>query len=485
MGSKTFMCGIVAAATIALSAASSFALVTNGDFETGTLSGWIGGGVRSGASKSYSGSYCGYVSKEAPLQKQTIAVSPNTTYKLSGYVKIDEAGAIATIGVMNHGGTTVSATRTASTEYGLVSVFFTTGASATSATIFLEHTDESWNWHYWDKVTVEQFTQPISIANGTFENGTIDPWVVVERGGIANNYRYEGNYAGYAGHNGAIQQIIGGLKPNTTYTISAFMRSADAANMGVLGVKNYTTSSNYVEVQSAIDGSFSKKSVQFTTGSTNTSAVVYFKKLGTGWNWAYLDNISINAASQSRPPIAAFTVDQWSNYTNSAMTVEASQSYDPDGDSIVSYSWDFGMHSPGYEYRNTEERSDAGTVYFSYDFPGTYTVTLTVTNDKGEVGVTTRQVTVVARPGTPPVAQLSVWPVSGKAPLTVNCVSSSYDPQGENVDITWYKGYGKPGGSGDSSSFTYDTPGIYTIVIWAVDEEGIIDSAQVTVTVTE
>ena len=54
---------------------------------------------------------------------------------------------------------------------------------------------------------------------------------------------------------------------------------------------------------------------------------------------------------------------------------DASNSYDPDGE-IVNYSWDFGDNSKAYGKK----------VKHSYSKEGTYQVTLTVTDDKGEKG---------------------------------------------------------------------------------------------------
>ncbi len=84
-------------------------------------------------------------------------------------------------------------------------------------------------------------------------------------------------------------------------------------------------------------------------------------------------------SSESQPPVADFT------YTISGLTVtfDASSSYDPDG-YITSYEWGFG---DGYV-------GSGQTVTHAYSSAGTYTVTLTVTDNSGQTVSTSKQITV-------------------------------------------------------------------------------------------
>jgi PKD repeat protein len=74
----------------------------------------------------------------------------------------------------------------------------------------------------------------------------------------------------------------------------------------------------------------------------------------------------------NRSPVASFTEDATTVAENEAIHFDASGSYDPDG-TIVSYVWDFGDGTT-----STEVTTDHG-----YIETGTYTVTLTVTDDDG------------------------------------------------------------------------------------------------------
>ncbi|MGW4378717.1 carbohydrate binding domain-containing protein [Kitasatospora sp. NPDC004531] len=116
------------------SSASAANILTNPGFESGTLSGWsCSGGAGSvvstpvhGGSKALAGAVtAGDTAKCA----QTVAVQPNTTYTLSSWVR----GNYVYLGVTGAGSTwTPSAS-----DWKQLSVTFTTGASQTSAEVYL------------------------------------------------------------------------------------------------------------------------------------------------------------------------------------------------------------------------------------------------------------------------------------------------------------------------------------------------------------
>ena len=113
------------------SASAATNLVTNAGFESGTLSGWScpAGGVTTTAP--HSGSYALQATPSASdiaQCSQSVAVQPNTAYSLSAWVK----GSNVYLGV--DGG---PSTWTTSSTWSQLTVPFTTGASATSVTIYV------------------------------------------------------------------------------------------------------------------------------------------------------------------------------------------------------------------------------------------------------------------------------------------------------------------------------------------------------------
>ncbi len=92
-------------------------------------------------------------------------------------------------------------------------------------------------------------------------------------------------------------------------------------------------------------------------------------------------------APANRPPTASFTYVPAAPAAGQTVTFNASGSMDPDGN-IVSYAWSFGTGATG---------SGANLTYI-YGSTGTYSVSLTVTDNGGATNATTQQVTVGAAP---------------------------------------------------------------------------------------
>src|SRR5262249_26202465 len=107
----------------------------------------------------------------------------------------------------------------------------------------------------------------------------------------------------------------------------------------------------------------------------------------------------------------------------------------------------------------------------SYAAAGTYTVTLTVTDNKGATGTDTAVVTIGTAPNQPPIAnagadQTALTLVS----LTFNGSGSS-DPDGRIVSYAWNFGDGATG-SGATASHTYASSGVYTVTLTVTDNKG-------------
>ncbi|MEZ0068435.1 chitinase [Streptacidiphilus sp. MAP12-20] len=126
---------IALAAGITGAHAASTNILTNGDFETGTLSGWSCSALDSVVSTPvHGGSHAlqGAANSSDNAQcTQTVSVLPNTTYTLAGYVQ----GNYVYIGATGTGVNASNWTPGAS-SYTQLSTTFTTGASTTSVQVF-------------------------------------------------------------------------------------------------------------------------------------------------------------------------------------------------------------------------------------------------------------------------------------------------------------------------------------------------------------
>jgi len=94
-------------------------------------------------------------------------------------------------------------------------------------------------------------------------------------------------------------------------------------------------------------------------------------------------NISLKA-----PPLAAFTYFPKEPLANEAVIFDASNSTDPDGGSIVKYTWNFG---DGNITSTTNP-----VIRHTYTSAGDYVVTLTVEDDEGEINTTSKVISIKA-----------------------------------------------------------------------------------------
>ncbi len=121
------------------------------------------------------------------------------------------------------------------------------------------------------------------VLNPGFESGDLSSWSVEGAASVVSTNVYDGrNAATFTGAGKGVYQVVSGLTPNTTYTFSGFAKSA-AGEPVYIGAKNF----GGYEVSTPVTASHWKQaSVTFTTGSTATSALLYFyKNSGTAQAW--------------------------------------------------------------------------------------------------------------------------------------------------------------------------------------------------------
>jgi PKD repeat protein len=164
----------------------------------------------------------------------------------------------------------------------------------------------------------------------------------------------------------------------------------------------------------------------------------------------------------NQDPTAAFTTatDQL------GVTVDATTSSDLDG-TIQSYAWEFGDGATG----------SGATASHTYASVGTYTVKLTVTDNRGGTATATHDVT--ASQNQAPTAAFSASTTN----LTVAVdATGSTDPDGTVAEYAWNFGDGGTG-SGATGSHAYAAAGTYTVALTVTDDRGATATTTKTVTV--
>jgi hypothetical protein len=268
-------------------------LVFNGNmgFESGVLSPWTTWGQTSVAAESpRSGAYSGKLVNGSTFEQVVTGLTPNTNYIVIGYAKVASAtdGELR-IGAKDFGGTELNTPITA-TSYTPGIVAFRTGATNTSAKIYTWKPNNG--TAYVDDIMLIPLTNNLA-ANPGFEDGTLGPWTYYGSGNVSSESVRSGGYGGklvVTSGSSAIEQVITGLKPNTTYIVSGYARVASTEDGEVrIGVKNFGGIEQSVSIVST---SFTQGTVTFTTGATITSAKIYVYKPNSGT--AYADDFVVH-----------------------------------------------------------------------------------------------------------------------------------------------------------------------------------------------
>jgi PKD repeat protein len=152
-----------------------------------------------------------------------------------------------------------------------------------------------------------------------------------------------------------------------------------------------------------------------------------------------------------------------------ACSYDGSASSDPDGP-ITGYAWNFGDSTTG----------TGSTPSHTYPASGTYTVSLTVTDNEGGTKTTSHPVTVT---------RINQGPT---ASFTTNCTdlscstdaSASQDPDGTLTGYAWDFGDSSTG-SGVTASHTYAVAGTYTVSLTVTDNDGATASTTRSVSVVD
>ncbi len=155
-------------------------------------------------------------------------------------------------------------------------------------------------------------------------------------------------------------------------------------------------------------------------------------------------------------------------YTGEILSFSGSNSTD-DG-SISSYEWDFGDGGTG----------TGQNIVHSYDDNGTYTVTLTVTDNHGATNSTSTDIEISNRE---PSADFTVEPSSNPTYTDIYFNSTSSDSDGSIVNWTWMMGDGTTL-YGEEVTHQYTDDGTYTVTLTIEDDDGATNSTSQTGTFT-
>jgi PKD repeat protein len=213
---------------------------------------------------------------------------------------------------------------------------------------------------------------------------------------------------------------------------------------------------------STVTGSFTVASV-----TANTRMRVSMKWNGEPtpcefFSYGEVEDYTVNITpGGNTPPTADFT------YTTTDLTVNFTDtSTDSDG-TIVSWLWDFGDG-------NTSTVQHPTHTYAAY---GTYTVTLTVTDDDDATDSISKDVTLTGP--TPPNADFT---------YTTDCLTACFTDTStdDGTIVSWSWNFGDGNTSTEQNPcHTYAAAGTYTVTLTVTDDDSLTDSISKSVTVVD
>jgi PKD repeat protein len=258
-------------------------------------------------------------------------------------------------------------------------------------------------------------------------------------------------------------------------TAELYTGGTGPANLPPVANFSHATSNltaTFTDASSDPDGTVAARSWNFGDGTTSaaTSPVKTYADSGTyNVTLTVTDNIGSATAITKSVTVTTPNVAPIANYsyvTNGLAAIFTDGSTDSDG-TIASRAWNFGDGTS----------STATNPSKTYVAGGTYSVILTVTDNRGATHSVTKALTV-ATTNAAPTANFSVA-TNG---LTATFTDSSSDSDGTIVSRSWNFGDGTSS-TATNPSKTYTAAGAYTVSLAVTDNRGAMHTKTVSVTV--
>ena len=168
------------------------------------------------------------------------------------------------------------------------------------------------------------------------------------------------------------------------------------------------------------------------------------------------------------PPMAAVSVSPADPKEQDSIFFNASGSTAAPGRTIVPHAWDFGDGSTGFGV----------TASHAYHTAGAYTVTLNVTDDRGQVGTASALVVVKA---TGPTASFVFSPIDPAIGRTIFFNGQSSEPGPERSIMTYQWNFGDGVATSPNVDHTYTSAGTYDVQLTVTNDAGESDTASQTI----
>ncbi len=264
------------------------------------------------------------------------------------------------------------------------------------------------------------------------------------------------------GWNSATDNI--GIDHYKIYRDGVFVHTETTATYQDTGLVN---GHSYTYIVSAVDASGNEGTPSDPSSGTPTASA----SGGTGGN----DGGGGGTGGGNLPPVANLSAGKpYQGFINSDVTFNGSSSHDSDGN-IVKWFWTFGDNT----------NATGNIVLHSYSKIGTYTVTLTVTDDQGATGKD-QTTCVIVQPNRPPSPPLIGGTTSGKKKVLYSYTARATDLDNDTLQYTFTWGNGAssmnesgflPNGAAYTAAHMWSTAGKYTVIVQVSDNHTVSSSA--------
>ncbi|AZQ64763.1 T9SS type A sorting domain-containing protein [Flammeovirga pectinis] len=310
--------GLTASVTVAVGT-DVITEVLNGDFENG-LTNWGKWADANTGSSSHHGSLAAKLTGPSSI-RQWVKVKPNTTYTLSGFVKVvDPENDRVVFGVNNEKDNGIGNVQIYDTEYTLHQFMFTTSASTDSVKVFFWRPGNGVGNAFIDEIKLEETAY---VVNGDFEKSTIG-WITWGGGNITTT-QDNGSAAMSINGNAGANQVFK-TKALTTYEISFYAYVEDNSVHASFSLSNADAGNAYAS-KSIVSTVRTKHTFTFTTDDVENTKFGFWRSKNSSGN-AYLDDITLTEVTGSGARVAAisetedtFTVSVYPNPATDQVTI--------------------------------------------------------------------------------------------------------------------------------------------------------------------
>ncbi|MEA2053719.1 MAG: PKD domain-containing protein [Candidatus Thermoplasmatota archaeon] len=306
-------------------------------------------------------------------------------------------------------------------------------------------------------------TDSISGVNVTKYRGDSGAWQVYNTPfTLSSNGNYQVDYYSIdnAGNNASGMPFslkIDKTKPSSSSSLSGTKEGGVYKTSVTVSISRNDATSGIAYTKYRINGgAWTTYSNPFTLTQDDTYTVDYYSVDNAG-NTETTKTTTFEIL-KNRPPVASFTYTPLNPIEGQTIFFDASSSYDPDG-SIASYSWNFGDGS-----------GSGKNVQHSYPAGGSYTVTLTVTDNDGATTYVQKNLKVGTEKKLP-VANFSYMPLHPTVSSILQFTDLSYDTDGTITNYIWDFGDGNISYE-KNPTHTYNKDGTYIVALAVTDDDG-------------